>query len=289
MEKFKPTFGHPNDETSCDYIKLPRLFQLSKTLSSRIPLEKGRTSANNIMNFISNMTKHTIMAKSYEAPELPTGGTANQNPFPVEDTNSKAQPKQSAFISPEGVFIHVAHVLGHCSDHSDSVFDILASETHANSDSKRILTAVPFSKKCFHVFKVIEREPSGRELYYENVLANSDVSRWITQTSEEASVSRTKKGYGINRDIDLECASKVSTLLGKSAVGPLAIIERIVSAEENEEYVRPPINYPSDLLSSWEQHKDNLCLQSSSSSSSKRKRNGTPTYTSKKLKLYHIV
>ena len=285
MEKFKPTFGHPNDETSCDYIKLPRLFQLSKTLSSRIPLEKGRTSANNIMNFISNMTKHTIMAKSYEAPELPTGGTANQNPFPVEDTNSKAQPKQSAFISPEGVFIHVAHVLGHCSDHSDSVFDILASETHANSDSKRILTAVPFSKKCFHVFKVIEREPSGRELYYENVLANSDVSRWITQTSEEASVSRTKKGYGINRDIDLECASKVSTLLGKSAVGPLAIIERIVSAEENEEYVRPPINYPSDLLSSWEQHKDNLCLQSSSSSSSKRKRNGTPTYTSKKLKL----
>ena len=70
--------------TSHDYIKLPRLQQLSKTLSSRIPLEKGRTSANNIMNFISNMTKHTIMAKPYKMPSVTEGTEANPNPFPVE-------------------------------------------------------------------------------------------------------------------------------------------------------------------------------------------------------------
>jgi hypothetical protein len=262
---------------------LPRLQLLAKTLSSRIPLEKGRTSANNIMNFIHNMTKHTIMAKPYKMPSPTEGPEANPNPFPVEDSRQNAQPRQSAYYTTEGVFIHVAHILGHKSDHSDSVYDILARETHAHSDKKRILTAVPISKKCFHVFKVIDRKPGGRELYYENVLANSDVSRWITQTSEEASVSRTKAGYGINRDIDLECASKVSTLLGKSAVGPLAIIERIVSAEENEDYVRPPINYPETLIESWKQKEgygNDDCSSSSSSSSSSN-------YSSKRKRTEH--
>ena len=294
MEKFKPTFGKPGDDTSHDYIKLPRLHQLSKTISSRIPLEKGRTSANNIMNFISNMTKHTVMAKTYELPSPTEGSLANTNPFPVEVPGSTAQPRQSAYWDKEGVFIHVAHILGHSSDHSDSVFDILASETHANSDSKRILTAVPINKNCFHVFKVIDRKPSGQGLYYENVLANSGVSRWITQTSEDASTSRTRAGYGINRDIDLECASKVSTLLGKHAVGPLAIIERIVSAEENEDYVRPPINYPETLVNSWERKEgepsadhQSRSSSSSSSSSSNRKRNdvGVGVDTSKKTKI----
>ena len=294
MEKFKPTFGQPNDEESKDYIKLPRLMQLSKTISSRIPLEKGRTSANNIMNFISNMTKHTIMSKKYKIEGVSQGTEANTNQFPVEVPGATAQPKQSAFITNEGVFIHVAHILGHCSDHSDSVYDILARETHAHSDKKRILTAVPISKKCFHVFKVIDRKPGGGELYYENVLANSGVSRWITQTSEEASVSRTRAGYGINKDIDMECASKVSTLLGKPAVGPIAIIERIVSAEENEDYVRPPINYPETLVNSWKRKEggpsadhQSRSSSSSSSSSSKRKRNDADVDvdTSKKTKI----
>jgi len=291
MEKFKPTFGQPNDEESKDYIKLPRLMQLSKTISSRIPLEKGRTSANNIMNFLSNMTKHTIMSKKYKIEGVSQGTEANTNQFPVEVPGATAQPKQSAFITNEGVFIHVAHILGHCSDHSDSVYDILARETHAHSDKKRILTAVPISKKCFHVFKVIDRKPGGGELYYENVLANSGVSRWITQTSEEASVSRTRAGYGINKDIDMECASKVSTLLGKPAVGPIAIIERIVSAEENEDYVRPPINYPETLVNSWKRKEGEPSAdhqsRSSSSSSSKRKRNDADVDvdTSKKTKI----
>ena len=71
------------------------------------------------------------------------------------------------------------------------------------------------------------------QLYYENVLANSDISRWITQTSEEASASRTRKGYGINRDVDTECASKVSEVHCQEVerLGHLQIIERIVRAE----------------------------------------------------------
>lgn len=289
MEKFKPTFGKPGDENSHDYIKLPRLQQLSKSVSSRIPLENGRTSANNIMNFIANMTKHTIMAKPYTL-TVPEGTEANPNPFPVEVKGGTLQPKQSAYYGPEGVFIHVAHILGHSSDHSDSVYDILASETHKYSDNKRILTAVPYNKNCFHVFKVIERNAGGEELYYENVLANSEISRWITQTSDEASASRTKNGYGIYRDVDLECASKVSQVLVKQAIGPLQIIDRIVRAEQNEEYERPTIRYPETLVSSWKhkkKYKNNLSSSSSSSSSSKRKRNEAVEEidTSKKTKI----
>ena len=143
---------------------------------------------------------------------------------------------------------------------------------------------------------MIEREPCGKELYYENVLANSGVSRWITQTSEEASASRTKAGYGIYRDIDVECASNVSTNLGKSAIGPLAIIENVVRAEMDEEYDRPMINYPTTLVSSWKQkeiYKNDIynsessssSSSSSSSNSSKRKRNDGDSDTSKKTKI----
>ena len=197
MEKFKPTFGLPGDEESRDYIKLPRLFQLSKTLSSRIPLENGRTSANNIMNFISNMTKHTIMAKKYQMPEVIQGEQRNPNQFPVEDPSekAKAQPKQSAFVTQEGVFIHVAHILGHCSDHSDNVFDILANETHANSDQKRILTAVPLNKNCFHVFKVIERE---------SCCSSSPSS----SSSSSSSSSRGSSSKRKRNDVDVDTSKK---------------------------------------------------------------------------------
>ena len=284
MEKFKPVLEHPQDEQSLDYIKLPHIRQLSKTISSRIPLSKGRTSANNIMNFVNAMSRHTIMAKKYEVEKVTDGDEGNTNPFPVESETGVAQPKQSAYITSDGVYIHVAHILGHMSDHSDSVFDILASETHANSDSKRILTAVPINKKCFHVFKVIDREPNGKPLYYENVLANSDVSRFITQTSEEASVSRTQNGYGINKDIDVYCASKVSGCIGKDAIGPLQVVQKIVAAEKKIGFNRPSIRYPESLVESWGNKDGKTCNGSSSSSSSsssgsssKRKRNEETT------------
>ena len=46
----------------------PKLKQLSKKINSRIPLEKGRTSINNIENFLLNMSKHTLKTKPYKDP-----------------------------------------------------------------------------------------------------------------------------------------------------------------------------------------------------------------------------
>ena len=255
MEKFSPNFGEPGDENSVDYVKLPRLTQLSKKINSRIPLAQGRTSGNNIVNFISNMTRHTIRAPKYTLQVSGGSEAAPLFPVPVKGVNGRAltpQPKQSAYITNEGVFIHVSHILGHCEDISDSVFQILASETHAKSDKKRILTAVPYNKDCFHVFKVIEREPGGQGLWYDNVLANSSISRWITSTSAVAAVSRTRDGYGISRDIDLEVAANAGNSFGKKTMTPRQVIDNIIIAEMNEDYVRPPISYPSGLVNSWQ-------------------------------------
>ena len=175
MEKFKPDFANPfkSDDTTCvDYIKLPRLRQLVTKINSRIPLEKGRTSENNIRDFILRMGKHSFQSKPYKMPA--PGAAVSDNKFPEIDTETKRRKRyDSAVINNEGVFIHVAHILHHSTGGSDGIFDALAAETHKYSAQKRILTACPLTSDYFHVMRVIDRQPGGRELKYKNVLANT--------------------------------------------------------------------------------------------------------------------
>ena len=54
------------------------------------PLEKGRTSINNIENFLLNMSKHTLKTKPYKDPVVPPGSQAPKDKYPIEDTSKKA-------------------------------------------------------------------------------------------------------------------------------------------------------------------------------------------------------
>jgi len=247
MEKRSPKFADPNSDESChDYVKLPKLRQLSKKINSRIPLEKGRTSTNNIENFILNMAKHSVRSHKYKPRPVMDGSTTSEDQFPVEDMRGKKKNiKQSCVVTHEGVFIHVSHLMAHREDSSDSVFQILSSETHAHSDEKRMFTACPVSNKAFHVFRVMERVAGGPQLNYKNVLANSETSRWITRTSTAAAETRTRGGYSIKTDIDKEVAGKWSTLIGKACYTPVEMTQSVVDAEE---YDRPEISYPEDLI-----------------------------------------
>jgi len=247
MEKNSPNFGHPTDDTSFDYLKLPRSGQLAKKINSRMSMEHGKTSVNNIVNFIGQMAKHSIVVPKYKMPTVLPGSTARTSKFSVPD-NSTAHTQQSCIIDGDSVYIHVSHLIGHSSDNSDSVFQILQSETHAHSASKRILTACPVSKKFFHVLKVIDRTPSGSVLNYHNILSNTDVSRWITGTSNAAAVSRTKEGYKIDQDIDEYCSHKFSQRIGKEVLSPQQVIENLLQAEASEDYIRPNIRYPDTLV-----------------------------------------
>lgn len=246
MEKDAPKFGTPNsDEQSVDYIKLPKLHQLAKKINSRMPLAKGRTSINNIINFLNNMGKHSMMAHQYKGRPVEMGTTANTNKFPVI-ANKALSNKQSCVITHEGVFVHVAHILAHAEDSADNIFQILASETHANSAEKRMLTACPHNYS-FHVLKVIGRQPSGPELTYSNVLANCDISRWITGTTDTATDSRTRGEYTIKKDIDAEVAGIYGQTIGKPSYTPQDVMQRVL---EKEPYERPNILYPEQLASS---------------------------------------
>jgi len=253
MSQNAPQFENPNsEETFPNYIKLPRWKQLAKTISSRIPLSKGRTSANNISDFINNMTKHSVMAHKYKTEVPPIGSNAAANKFPVIVPGSARQRYQSCITNNEGVFIHVSHILAHAQDDTDNIFQILESETHSNSSHKRMLTAIPISKQLFHVFKVIERTPGGKALKYKNILANSETSRWITGTSIDAAETRTRGGYTIDQDIDEECALRVSKSVGKRTHTPKMVIERLLAAEkmliaEENMVTRPDITYPDAL------------------------------------------
>lgn len=248
MEKNAPHFGHPTAENSYDYVKLPRGQQLAKKVNSRMSMEQGKTSVNNIMNFVGEMAKHSIVVPKYKMPTVLPGSTTNSNKFPMPDPSSPAHLQQSCIIDGDTVYIHVSHLLGHSSDNSDSVFEILQSETHAHSATKRMLTACPVSKKFFHVLKVIDRTPSGSVLNYHNILSNTDVSRWITGTSGAAAATRTKGGYKIDQDIDEYCSQKFERRLGKEVLTPSRVLERLVVAEADEDYVRPDIRYPDTLV-----------------------------------------
>ena len=250
MEKSNPQFGNPFDsaDTSClDYVKLPRLRQLSKKINSRIPLEKGRTSTNNIEDFLLKMTKHSFKSKKYK--EKPLGAQTHNDKFPIIDTSKNKKKYDSCVINNEGVFIHVQHILNHASDSSDSVFATIEAETHKCSAHKRILTACPLSSSYFHVFRVIDRQPSGKELKYKNVLANSLASRHLTSTLAEDSASRTASGYSIHCDIDKHVADKWSLKIGKPTCTPIESVEELDDPSYN-------VKYPDCLMTQEEEEEE---------------------------------
>jgi len=243
MEKTMPIFGNPtsSEEASFDYVKLPKLRQLARKICSRIPLEKGRPSPNNIEDFLLKMTKHSFKSKKFIP--TPVGSQPSNNKLSVVDTRSRARKYDSCVINNEGVFIHVAHLVAHSSGGTDSVYETVSSETHKHSDEKRIISASPLNSKWFHVFKVIERKPGGRELIYKNVLANSTTSRFITGTKENATATRTKGGYKIECDIDRHVADKWSIKIGKPCETPMQSVQRLVASDSNHR-----IKYPEDLI-----------------------------------------
>lgn len=246
-EKSNPTFESPtannsavNEERSWNYLKLPRMHLLTKQINSRIPLSKGRPSSNNIQNFIQNMCKHSVKSHKYKQ-----GATANG--FPIEDTGSDSQFYQSCVSTQDGVYIHVSHLLAHREDNADNMFQILESETHQHSARKRMLTACPYTSNHFHVFKVIERSPDGDELKYDNILANSAASRWITETPDDAAASRTRDGYRIKHDIDTHVANDWKDKIGKQTYTPQDIMDRIMAVDTEP---RPEMTYPETLTNS---------------------------------------
>lgn len=103
---------------------------------------------------------------------------------------------------------------------------------------------------------MIERQPGGDQLDYKNVLANSSISRWITQTSDIDAETRTRGGYSITTDIDAEVCGKMTTKVGKACYTPLEMMESVVEAELDEMYMRPEINYPSSLVKTKKRARD---------------------------------
>lgn len=243
MEKANPTTCTPNQETGCNYLKLPRLRQLAKKVNSRIPLEKGRTSTNNIEDFLNRMTRHTIRCRNFK-PKSPGADVATDN-YPVPNDSGSERQHTSCIITHEGVFIHMHHILAHASDSSDSVYDTLAAETHAYSNDKRLITATLLGPKWYHAFKVIERTAGGKGLEYHNVLWNTSTSRWITQTDEETANTRKSAGYSIDCDIDEHVAKRLSKRIGKAVDTPVETMQKCIDAEN---YPRPPIQYPNTFV-----------------------------------------
>ena len=243
MEKNNPTTCTPNQENGCNYLKLPRLQQLAKKINARIPLEKGRTSTNNIKDFLMKMTKHTVWCKNFH-PKTPGENTTDDN-YPLPNESGSDRQNTSCISNHDGVFIHMHHIVTHAADINDSVFNTLDEETHAYSDDKRIITATPLSSKWYHAFKVIERSAGGKGLHYHNVLWNTSTSRWITQTNEEHADTRTNEGYSITCDIDEHVAEHWGRRIGKQSFTPKQIIQKCVEAEE---YDRPQINYPATFI-----------------------------------------
>jgi len=253
MEKRSPKFIDPNSgEVNHNYVKLPRPRQLAQKINSRMSFAKGKTSENNIQNFLQQMGKHSAIQPNYILP-VSEGTSANKETFPIIDTKKDTTMKQSCVVNNEGVFIHVSHLLAHKEANEDSVFRILADETHKHSDNKRLFTSCPIDNNYFHIFKVIDRTPGGKELKYKNVLANSKTSRWITQTSEMDAETRTKGGYSIITDIDREVCGKWSTKIGKHCYTPQEMMLAVVEAEE---YDRPEIVYPDHLLNKKRKRKE---------------------------------
>ena len=287
MEKTNPQFGNPynpEDKEAWDYIKLTNLKQLSKKINSRIPLEKGRTSINNINAFLFKMTQHSFKSKRYK--QRPIGSQPTEDKFPIVDTSKPVKKYDSCVMKDNFVWIHVSHILNHSSGGSDSVFDTIKSVTHKYSDKKRLISACPFSSEWFHIFKVIERKPGGRQLKYKNVLANTQVSRILTNTASSASSSRTRGGYDISCDIDKHVADKWNKIIGKPTQTPMETVEHLFGFDNDQH----DIQYPDDLIeieNSQNNEFDDMEEESDAEMEEehrKRKRNEEDGYTSKKAK-----
>ena len=253
MEKSAPIFGNPtgSEEASFDYVKLPNLRQLARKICSRIPLEKGRPSPNNVEDFILKMGKHSFNSKKFMP--KPLGSQPSNNKLSVIDSRTKSRKYDSCVFKDKEVYIHVSHLITHSCDGIDSVFETVASETHKHSAEKRIMSTCPFNSKWFHVFKVIERKPSGRELTYKNILANSLTSRFITGTKESAASTRIKGGYKIECDIDKYVADKWSIDIGKPCETPMESVHRLVAADPY-----PRMKYPKDLIGHEEEEEEEI-------------------------------
>tara|TARA_B110001452_G_scaffold225526_1_gene199513 strand:+ start:35 stop:1753 length:1719 start_codon:yes stop_codon:yes gene_type:complete len=291
MEKSTPTFGNPtnSEEASFDYVKLPKLRQLGRKICSRIPLETGRPSPNNIEDFLLKMTKHSFKSKKFKQPTTPVGSHTSNNKLSIIDTGTKARKYDSCVINNDGVFIHVAHLVAHSSGGIDSVFETVASESHKHSTKKRIISACPLDSKSFHVFKVIERKPRGKELRYKNVLANSAESRLITGTKDDATATRTMDGYTIECDIDQHVADKWAIKIGKPCETPMESVQRLVNYNPC-----PRLRYPEDLIKnspnlkyveSDEDDEDEGNEDEGSEVGNKRQRNDDTSSTNKKTKI----
>ena len=89
---------------------------------------------------------------------------------------------------------------------------------------------------------MIERIPGGDELHYKNILANSEFSRFITSTKENATATRTRDGYTIESDIDQHVADKWSKKIGKPVFTPLDSI-----LQQMENTPTPYMTYPQGL------------------------------------------
>ena len=243
MCKDKPQCVNPSstDDDTANYVKLDKFRQLCKSINSRIPRSKGRTSINNIEEFLSRMTKHSVTSRNYNTPQ--------PNKFPEMKRTGAPQKHQSCIITHEGTFVHVSHVLNHAGDDSDSVWSVLLQETHANSACKRILTAFPYNEQWYHVFKVIERAPGGQPIKYENVLWNTKESRLITGTDESAAASRKQDGFSINEDIDNYVAQKWSKILGKFVPSPAEVAQRVEQHSTHHHYMK----YPDHYVNGYEQ------------------------------------
>ncbi|MDA7839024.1 hypothetical protein N9A45_01700 [bacterium] len=256
MEKGAPQFGKPNSDEHCvDYIKLPKLKQLSRTINSRMSIEKGKTSTNNIEAFLLRMRNHAIKSKPFKDP--PIGSEASEDKYPIVDKDKSEKRAQSCVITQDGVYIHMKHIKAHLGDSSDSIFHILANETHMNSSEKRMITACPAQNDLFHVMRVIQREPGGKALKYHNVLANTSISRWITQTPAAAALTRTMDGYAIEKDIDEYVREKWSEKTSKPSYTPAETMQYIDDAIDDDIcfHSRPEINYPEDLLRAYANQK----------------------------------
>ena len=109
MEMASPCFGKPNSDEHCvDYLKLPRLTQLSKKINSRIPLDRVRPSVREIEKFLIDMSKHWLKTRPYK--NAPIGPLAQKDKYPIEDLFKRAIDFQSCVITGGGVYIHMHHI-----------------------------------------------------------------------------------------------------------------------------------------------------------------------------------
>ena len=105
----------------------------------------------------------------------------------------------SAYIRPDGVYIHMDHIIRHMQDETDVVSEAM-TWTHKHSNSKVMLSAY-LEKNFFHILKKVERHPGSKQIRHHNVLYNTEASRKIIGLDPKAA-NRSKKFRVIAEDLD---------------------------------------------------------------------------------------